>query len=48
MATGGTDLRNTANKYPNEASVKNNNPAGITFNNTFAQTLTNAGIQFEK
>lgn len=46
--TGGIDLRSMASKYPNEASLKNNNPAGITFNNTFAQTLTNAGIQFSK
>lgn len=45
-ATG--DLRSYASQFPNEASLKNNNPAGITFNSTFAKTLENAGIQFEK
>lgn len=46
--SSGTDLRTSASKYPNEASLKNNNPAGITYNDTFAQRLKDAGIQFEK
>jgi len=52
--TGGTDLRNSAIKYPNEASVKNNNPAGITWNANFdngtgiAKALQDAGITYSK
>lgn len=49
QTTGATgDLRSYASQFPNEASLKNNNPAGITFNSTFAKTLENAWIQFEK
>ncbi len=42
------DARPFASQYPNQARAKNNNPAGITRNDTFAQTLTNAWIQFQK
>lgn len=42
------DARPFASQFPNQARAKNNNPAWITWNNTFAQTLSNAGIQFEK
>ena len=34
--------------YPTEASLKNNNPAWITFNNTFAQRLEKAWIKYAK
>ena len=33
------DFRELAYKYPNEASLKNNNPAGLTWNTRFAKTL---------
>lgn len=42
------DFRSLSGKYPNEASLKNNNPAWITYNDRFAKTLTEAGIPFEK
>lgn len=42
------DFRSLAYKYPNEASLKNNNPAGITWNDTFATTLERNGIKYEK
>lgn len=50
----GLDFRQYALKYPNEASVKNNNPAGITWNANFdsgrgfAAVLKDAGIEFTK
>ncbi len=34
------DLRWLKDKYPREASIKNNNPAWITYNETFARTLS--------
>lgn len=40
------DLSTQASSYPNDAGVANNNPAGITYNDKFAQTLTDNGIQF--
>ena len=51
-----TDLRNTdyVKQYPNEASFKNNNPAGITWNANFdkgigiAKALQDAGITYSK
>lgn len=51
-----TDLRNSeyVKQYPNEASFKNNNPAGITWNANFdngtgiAKALQDAGITFSK
>lgn len=51
-----TDLRNSeyVKQYPNEASFKNNNPAGITWNANFdngtgiAKALKDAGINFSK
>lgn len=46
--TGGLDLRDKAKNYPTEASLKNNNPAWITFNNTFAQRLEKAWIKYSK
>lgn len=42
------DFRSLKNKYPREASIKNNNPAWLTWNNTFANTLRNNGINFYK
>lgn len=42
------DLRSLAKKYPNEASLKNNNPAGITYFPEFANTLTRHGVDFYK
>ncbi len=42
------DLRSLAKKYPNEASLKNNNPAGITYFPAFANTLTKHGVEFYK
>lgn len=42
------DLRQYASQYPNEASLKNNNPAGITFSQWFSDRLTQAWIQFQK
>lgn len=45
---GGGDLRQYASQFPREASLKNNNPAGITFNDSFANRLQQAGIAFEK
>lgn len=50
----GTDFRSLASKYPNEASVKNNNPAGITWNANFdkwtwfASILKANWVNFEK
>jgi hypothetical protein len=32
---GQLDFRSLASQYPNEASIKNNNPAGITWNSNF-------------
>lgn len=52
--TGGTDLRSIANKYPKEASLKNNNPAGITWSGSFdkwsgiAKVLSDNGIAYYK
>ena len=51
-----TDLRNSeyVQQYPNEASFKNNNPAGITWNANFdngtgiAKALQDAGITYSK
>lgn len=51
-----TDLRNSSyvTQYPNEASFKNNNPAGITWNANFdkwigiAKALQDAGITYSK
>lgn len=42
------DFRPLSSKYPNEASVKNNNPAGLTWNTTFANTLDSYGIKYYK
>lgn len=42
------DFRFLRNKYPNEASIKNNNPAWLTWNSTFANSLTSHGIDFYK
>ena len=42
------DFRYLKSKYPREASIKNNNPAGLTWNNTFASTLKNHWISFYK
>ncbi len=42
------DFRWLKDKYPREASIKNNNPAWLTYNKTFAKTLMNHGINFYK
>lgn len=42
------DFRSLASRYPNEASIKNNNPAWLTWNPTFANTLDNYGISYTK
>lgn len=42
------DFRGLRSKYPNEASIKNNNPAWLTWNSTFANTLKSHGIEFYK
>ena len=44
----GSDFRSLAYKYPNEASMKNNNPAWITWNQTFSDTLSAHGIVHSK
>lgn len=50
----GADFRTLATKYPNEASLKNNNPAWITWNSNFdkwtgfASILRENGVNFEK
>jgi len=42
------DFRPLSSKYPWEASIKNNNPAGLTWNSTFANTLDNYWINYYK
>jgi hypothetical protein len=42
------DFRLLKDKYPGEATFKNNNPAWLTWNNTFTQTLRSHGIEFYK
>jgi len=42
------DFRILKSKYPREASIKNNNPAGITWNPTYANTLRSYWINFYK
>jgi len=42
------DFRFLKNKYPREASIKNNNPAWLTYNSRFANTLKKYGITFYK
>lgn len=42
------DFRWYSTQYPNEASLKNNNPAWITYNSTFAKTLENNWISYTK
>ncbi|NVP17659.1 hypothetical protein HUU51_02985 [Candidatus Gracilibacteria bacterium] len=44
----GLDFRPLSYKYPREASIKNNNPAGLTWNPSFAKTLDNYGINYYK
>jgi len=44
----GLDFRPLSSKYPNEASIKNNNPAWLTWNPTFANTLDAYGINYYK
>ncbi|MDD3646741.1 MAG: peptidoglycan-binding domain-containing protein [Candidatus Gracilibacteria bacterium] len=44
----GVDFRSLAYKYPREASLKNNNPAGLTYNQRFAGTLKKHNIVFFK
>ena len=54
--SGSTDFRSLAQRYPNVAAFKNNNPAGITWNANFdnptpgstAQRLIDAGVSFSK
>jgi hypothetical protein len=45
---GNYDLREYAHLYPREASLKNNNPSGLTYNNTFMRTLQRHGIIAER
>lgn len=40
------DFRPLSYKYPREASIKNNNPAWLTWNPTFARTLDNYWIKY--
>lgn len=42
------DFRPLATLYPNEASLKNNNPAGISYfgDNSFTKSLTDSGIKW--
>ena len=42
------DLRPLASKYPNEASIKNNNPAWVTWNPAFAETLRSQWVKFHE
>ena len=42
------DLREYAHLHPREASLKNNNPSGLTYNNTFMRTLQRNGIIAER
>ncbi len=42
------DFRSLSWKYPWEASVRNNNPAWLTWNTTFANTLDSYGIKYYK
>jgi len=44
----GANFKSLAYKYPNEASMKNNNPAWITWNQTFSDTLSAHGIVHSK
>lgn len=44
----GADFRGFASKYPREASLKNNNPAGITWSQNFAALLDQNDIQYYK
>ena len=39
------DLTSFASEYPREASLKNNNPSGLTYNLTFSRTLNSRGIK---
>ena len=45
---GNQDLREYSHLHPREASLKNNNPSGLTYNNTFMRTLTRNGIIAER
>ncbi len=44
---GNLDLRAYKHLHPREASLKNNNPSGLTYNSTFMRTLTRRGIKAE-
>ncbi len=43
-----TDFTNLAEKYPNNASFKNNNPWNIKYNEQWANTLKQYGIEIQK
>lgn len=45
---GNLDLREYKHLHPREASLKNNNPSGLTYNSTFMRTLQRHWIKAEK